>query len=279
MKKSIILCLSILLIALTGCKKDKNSWGKLDEGAITINVGATQQLNFTHDGNKTPQWTSEDESIATVSQSGLVTGVRVGTTIISVNGLQCRVTVIDDYINVVEPMQYWSADHLMVAEYMNKNLGNADFIDLKWDTAYNTRIDTIIITDTIAKIDTIPVTDSTFVLDTTFVADTIMATDTFPYISEAIFTYEAAAGDASQFADEYAYYFSFDTENKFEHLTKCVVTVNANHTSHIKTYLDNRYIEVENNYYKAYNDWEEITHIYNKNPEIIFSSSKEDSDN
>ena len=241
MKKTIILCLSILLIALTGCKKDQNSWGKLDEGAITVNVGETKQLTFEHDGNQHPQWTSENENIATVDENGVVTGVRVGTTIVSVNGLSCTVTVIDNYMNVIEPCQDWSGDYKGVNDFMIQKYGNITIPELENDTIY------------------IPNADST-------------EWDTIPYVMHAKYVYEASL--EGQFVDEYEYTFEFDTLAQASYLTMATMKINANHTGDITKYLNNRYVEVSNKYYTGKNQWGLTSHIYDKSPLIVFSGSK-----
>lgn len=266
MKKTIILCLSILLIALTGCKKDQNSWGKLDEGAITIKVGETKQLTFEHDGNKCPQWLSENENIATVDENGLVTGVRVGSTNVTVNGLICKVTVTDDYMSVIEPFQDWNGTYDDVNEYMTKMYGNIAIPELTYDTA-------IVISDIVETTDTdfIPVPGAEPVeYDTVIVLDTIY--DTIPYLASAKFVYEA--GLEGQFVDEYEYTFAFDAATMESYLTMATMTVNAAHTSEIATYLNNRYVEVSSNYFTGTNQWMYKSHIYNKNPKIVFSASK-----
>ncbi len=241
MKKTIILCLSILLIALTGCKKDKNSWGNLKEGAITINVGETKQLTFEHDGNQHPQWVSDNETVATVDANGVVTGVRVGSALVSVNGLSCTVTVVDDYMNIVEPCQNWQKDYTEVNDYMIQKYGNIAIPELTNDTVY------------------IPNADST-------------KWDTVAYVSHAKFAYEASI--EGQFVDEYEYTFVFDTAEAVAYLTMSTMKVNAAHTSEITKYLNNRYVEVSTGYFTGKNEWNLTSHIYDKNPLIVFSASK-----
>lgn len=133
MKKSIILCLGLLLIAMTGCNKDKNTWGKLEPNSITIQVGETYQLNFTHDGNKFPTWASSDETVATVDETGLVTGVGVGEAEISVNGLICKVVVMDGLDAKVKMPDLDFTDQFEdVDKYMSSKVGLT--LDVKIDT-------------------------------------------------------------------------------------------------------------------------------------------------
>ena len=106
MKKTLLICLSVLMIALVGCKKETNTWGQLKEGSVTVNVGDSVQLTFTSNGNTCPQWSSDDDFYATVTNKGMVIGYHVGTCVVSVNGLQCTVTVTDKYEDkIYEPWQ------------------------------------------------------------------------------------------------------------------------------------------------------------------------------
>lgn len=251
MKRTIILCLSILLIALTGCKKDKNSWGKLEEGAIAIKVGETKQLTFTHDGNKFPQWTSDNENVATVDANGVVTGVRVGTAYVSVNGLQCKVTVTDDYMQVVEPFQNWEKAYDEAEEYMIQMLqGNITIPELTHDTLH------------ILEVDSTEIEPGVFNRDT--IVDTVVV-----YVSNAKYVLEATL--EGQFVDEYEYTFTYDTKKFVSSMTKATMTINAAHVSEIPTYLNNRYVETSSKYYKVTNLWELDSHIYDKSPVIVFS--------
>jgi len=242
MKKTIILCLSILMIALTGCKKDKNSWGKLAEGAVTVEVGKTVQLNFTHDGNVNPQWASDDETVATVDNNGLVTGVRVGTAYVSVNGLQCKVTVTDKYMNVVEPLQNWTATSEQVMTYMTKMYGNTVIPEIEYDTLY------------------FPNEDST-------------VWDTLIYVEDIYYEFETSL-DEGQFFVGYEYFIQWNSTLEFPCLTSVAVAVDANRKSELPTYLNNRYVEVSKGYYKAYNDWGYISHIYMDDDVVLYSSTK-----
>lgn len=273
MKKSIILCLSILMIALTGCKKDQNSWGKLAEGAITLKIGESKQLTFTSDGNKKPQWTTDDANIATVDANGVVTGVRVGTVYVYVNGLSCKVTVTDDFMAVVEPIQDWYADDEDVMTYMVKNFGNITIPEETYDTAIvikeitrdtTFRQDTIYVPGTDpAEIDTIVTVIDTIIADTTF--------DTIPYIAVVTYTYESSL---SQFADVYTYQFEFDPETRESYLRMATMTVSGTHVKEIETFLNNRYVETSKGNYKAVNEWMYYSYILNDSPNIIYSASK-----
>lgn len=83
----------------------------LDKEEGTINIHGndkTLQLNATYGGSNTAAivWSSSVESVATVDQNGLVTGVAVGETIITAKksetlSVQAKITVVDENITTV----------------------------------------------------------------------------------------------------------------------------------------------------------------------------------
>lgn len=83
----------------------------LDKEEGTINIHGndkTLQLNATYGGTDTAPivWSSSAESVATVNQNGLVTGVAVGETIITAKksetlSIQAKITVVDENINKI----------------------------------------------------------------------------------------------------------------------------------------------------------------------------------
>lgn len=83
----------------------------LDKEEGTINIHGndkTLQLNATYGGTNTAPivWSSSAESVATVNQNGLVTGVAVGETIITAKksetlSVQAKITVVDENITTV----------------------------------------------------------------------------------------------------------------------------------------------------------------------------------
>lgn len=83
----------------------------LDKKEGTINIhgnNKTLQLNATYGGTNTAPivWSSSAESVATVDQNGLVTGVAVGETIITAKksetlSVQAKITVVDENITKV----------------------------------------------------------------------------------------------------------------------------------------------------------------------------------
>lgn len=83
---------------------------ELSENEIEINVGETRLLSATVmpvEANKRVKWLSEDEDLATVDENGMVTGVGIGTTLISAtteNGIttRCKVKVSKPEIHAQE---------------------------------------------------------------------------------------------------------------------------------------------------------------------------------
>lgn len=101
-----LLSLSTLLIA-SACSKSEDEKSTLDKTSITLNKDKTIQLNVST-GNNSINWSCEDEYVASVSNSGLVTGNRVGKTIVTANDLKCQVIVDPIYNLYEEPVLDWN---------------------------------------------------------------------------------------------------------------------------------------------------------------------------
>lgn len=100
--------LSVSLIATYSCKKEKDqsvavTEVRLDKSATTLVEGDTEELMATvmpeNATDKGIEWKSSDESVATVSQTGLVTALKEGSSAITVKtndggySASCEVTV------------------------------------------------------------------------------------------------------------------------------------------------------------------------------------------
>jgi len=117
MKKIGLILLSIMMIAglaFVGCGDDSSSSTstvaveniELNRHTATIGIGETEQLSVTftpeNATNKTVIWESDDPAIATVSSSGLVTGVAEGSVWITVETPcgehydECEITVLPE---------------------------------------------------------------------------------------------------------------------------------------------------------------------------------------
>lgn len=113
-----LLSLSTLLIA-SACSKSEDDKSSLDKTSITLNRDKTIQLNVST-GNNSVNWSSQDEYIASVSESGLVTGNRIGKTIVTANDLKCEVIVDPIYRLYEEPILDWT----MTKSQIVSKLGN-----------------------------------------------------------------------------------------------------------------------------------------------------------
>lgn len=98
----------------------------LDKEEGTINIHGndkTLQLNATYGGTNTAPivWSSSAESVATVDQNGLVTGVAIGETIITAKKsetlkAQAKITVVDENITTVTVSFTSDIDNLFIAD-------------------------------------------------------------------------------------------------------------------------------------------------------------------
>lgn len=220
MKKSLLICLSIMMIALVGCKKETNTWGMLEQSSITLEVGQQAQLNFTSNGNKFPRWVSEDDFIASVDSTGLVTANHIGVVTVMVNNLKCKVTVFDNF-DVVEPYQLATADAEKIEAYHDLKFGS---IAIAEETTEHF-CDTVWTKDSEGN-------------------DSIKAIVDADYVTAINYDYTGA----DLFADQYSYKFNvkFD-KKKAEYtysFTSGTMRVAAAHASEVDTYLNNRYEKV-----------------------------------
>jgi uncharacterized protein YjdB len=105
-----VMIMSALAVAVCSCKKDKDyvPVGKveLNKTTATIAVGGVEQLQATilpaNATNKTVRWSSDNASIASVTATGLVTGVAPGLTVIRVTDASGTVRFADCAVAVQE---------------------------------------------------------------------------------------------------------------------------------------------------------------------------------
>lgn len=82
-KRLIALCvLAIICVALCACGKKDNKLSAM-ESVIKLDAGKTYTIELKNGDAEALEWSSDDESIATVSENGVVTGKHDGVTVIS----------------------------------------------------------------------------------------------------------------------------------------------------------------------------------------------------
>lgn len=97
---SVLACLLVLVLAFacTACKKDlPTTTVTLSVTAMTIGVGDSKRVTAEVSDDSEVAWTSSDETVATVSNAGVVRGIKAGTATLTAtaNGVSatCTVTV------------------------------------------------------------------------------------------------------------------------------------------------------------------------------------------
>lgn len=113
MKKLIILALCLFSFVIQSCDDDENKIAvqkvTISEKTVEINPGQKHQLNATINPDeatdKTLVWTSSKTDISSVSTTGMLTAIKVGTTIVTAeacNGVKstCTVSVVEKIIDV-----------------------------------------------------------------------------------------------------------------------------------------------------------------------------------
>lgn len=107
--KNKILVIALILLALSSCKKDDPGPSySLDKKELVLVSKGTSQLSVTGATTEVFTYTSKNDLIAAVSTSGLITGKRVGETMIRVSlGTykdSCKVAVSPLYNTFAEPI-------------------------------------------------------------------------------------------------------------------------------------------------------------------------------
>lgn len=113
MKKSLLFLL--LVFVLFSCKKEQ--YITLSDTSITMYYDDEKQLSLSYSSDEladlTYKYTTSDTNIATVSSSGLISGVSIGTATITVTSedgeyaAQCTVTITPKYTFYTEPYMNW----------------------------------------------------------------------------------------------------------------------------------------------------------------------------
>lgn len=125
---SLILALSLMVIA---CKKDKDEEPPItiNKTVVTVNHGTTDQLTLSRIISCT--WDSDDDYIASVSSSGLVTGNIIGQTkvharLTSGQTFECTVNVEPLTMMYEEPVFLWGNNKTSVKYQENRDLIEED---------------------------------------------------------------------------------------------------------------------------------------------------------
>lgn len=103
-----ILLLILSFIAFLQCgKEDKKESISFDQHVVTITRGDTKQLNLIYSADdlkgRVFNWSSSDENVVTVSTTGLLTGIRIGETRVTVSSSNGRLT---DTVHVILQPEY-----------------------------------------------------------------------------------------------------------------------------------------------------------------------------
>jgi len=114
-----------------------------DEKKLTLSYSSDELANLTY------KFTTSDTNIATVSSSGLVSGVSIGTAIItatSENGeysAQCTVTIIPKYTFYTEPYMNWgcSKEDVKDWEFRTIQYETSTMITFNGEYSYVTEVD------------------------------------------------------------------------------------------------------------------------------------------
>jgi len=131
--------------------------------SASVGIGATEQLTATITPstatNQGLTWTSANHAVATVSSTGLVTGIAVGTSVVTVTTLdgnhtaQCLVTVTNNvivngtvtdrdgnvYTTVKIGTQEWTVENLRTTKYNDGTAIPHIIKDTTWDSCYYTK--------------------------------------------------------------------------------------------------------------------------------------------
>lgn len=94
MKKQLLTLITIAMIVMS-CKKDEKPSYSINQSAITLNYDKTHQFQVKLGANdideSTLTWTSSDETVGTISQSGLFIAKKIGKTTITGKNSQSSV--------------------------------------------------------------------------------------------------------------------------------------------------------------------------------------------
>ena len=126
------LLLSAVAVLLTGCEKENDYAGAGSSvnvpSQITVKVGQTYNLG------STKSWQSSKEFVATVSNTGIVTGQHVGDCTVSCPNGSCRVSVKANINLYNDPITQWGLSKSQVIAQQGYNYQETESGDLAYET-------------------------------------------------------------------------------------------------------------------------------------------------
>lgn len=131
MKKSLFL-LTLMLMIVVGCSKDDDAKLSLSTNSIFLYAEDTEKIT----ANEKVTWSSDDEFVATIDNSGTVTGEHVGKTIITATGdngeSKCTVEVKAKYNTYTEPVLEFGSSKSTIKSKEKRTLLNEDATSLSY---------------------------------------------------------------------------------------------------------------------------------------------------
>ena len=91
-----VLMLIVFIACVTSCKKEPSY--SLNKEAVTLTSSGTFQLSIEGGAAETFTYASDNNLVATIDASGLITGKRVGETTIKVSGIKIPDTIVSTFI-------------------------------------------------------------------------------------------------------------------------------------------------------------------------------------
>jgi len=121
-----VLMLMVFIVCVSGCKKEPSY--TLNKEAVTLTSSGTFQLSIEGGAAETFTYASDNNLVATIDASGLITGKRVGETTIKVSGNNfsgaCTVSITPQYNTFKEPITQFGISKNEVKEKETRTLIN-----------------------------------------------------------------------------------------------------------------------------------------------------------
>ena len=111
---SLMLAVLVSGLVFTGCSETTREG--LTPNRLSLFVGESATLSYV--GDSKCRWSSAEPLIASVTQTGVVTGELVGKTTVKANNLSCDVTINPKYDTYYEPCMKWGCAQPTVQNHM-----------------------------------------------------------------------------------------------------------------------------------------------------------------